>query len=100
MNWFKKIISPHTTQSSTEETIVKFTKQKNETEEKTTATVNEFQNCNEQTQSTQDSTQESSCYSWSGVSQSLDIRGEKCGWTDGETEEEPWWESFKSQPST
>ena len=100
MNWFKKIISPHTTQSSTEEKIVKFTKQKNETEEKTTATVNEFQNCNEQTQSTQDSTQESSCYSWSGVSQSLDIRGEKCGWTDDETEEEPWWESFKSQPST
>ena len=26
--------------------------------------------------------------------------GEKCGWTDDETEEEPWWKSFKSQPST
>ena len=48
----------------------------------------------------QDSTQESSCYSWSSVSQSLDIRGEKRSWMDDETEEEPWLESFKSQPST
>ena len=99
MSWFKKIFSPQSTQSSTEEKIVKFTKEKNETEEKTTTTVNEFQNCNEETQSTQDSTQESSCYSWSGVSQYLVIRGEKRGWTDDETEEELWWESFKSQPS-
>ena len=48
----------------------------------------------------QDSIQESSCYSWSSFSQSLDIRGEKHGWTDDETKEEPWWELFKSQLST
>ena len=54
--------------------------------------LSEFQDCNEETQSMQDSTQESSCYSWSGVTQSLDIRGEKRSWTDDETEEEPWWE--------
>ena len=100
MSWFKKIFSSQSPQTSTEETIVKFTKQKNETEEKATTTVNEFQDCNEETQSTQGSTQESSCYSSSGVSQSLDIRGEKCGWTDDETEVEPWWGSFKSQLST
>ena len=68
MSWFKTIFSSQSTQSSTQETTVKFTKQKNETEEKTTTTVNEFQGCNEETQSPQDSTQESSCYSWSHVS--------------------------------
>ena len=41
------------------------------------------------------STQDSSCYSWSGVSQQFDIRGEKRELSDNE--EEPWWESFKSQ---
>ena len=61
MSWFIKIFSSQNTQSSTEETIIKFTKQKNETEEKTT-TVNELQDCNEEMQSAQDSTQESSCY--------------------------------------
>ena len=44
--------------------------------------------------------QESSSYSWSSVSQSLDIHGEKRSWSDDESKEEPWWESFKSQPST
>ena len=44
--------------------------------------------------------QESSTYSWSSVSQSLDIHGEKRSWSDGESKEEPWWESFKSQTST
>ena len=68
MSWFKTIFSSQSTQSSTQETTVKFTKQKNETEEKTTTTVNEFQGCNEETQSPQDSTQERSCYSWSRVS--------------------------------
>ena len=88
MSWFIKIFSSQNTQSSTEETIIKFAKQKNETEEKTT-TVNELQDCNEETQSAQDSTQESSCYSWSSVSQSLDICEEMRSWTDDETEEEP-----------
>ena len=44
--------------------------------------------------------QESSTYSWSSVSQSLDIHGENRSCSDDESEEEPWWESFKSQPST
>ena len=44
--------------------------------------------------------QESSSYSWSSVSQSLDIHGEKRSWSDDESKEEPWWESFKSQTST
>ena len=38
-------------------------------------TVSEFEECDKTTQSTQDS----SCYSWSGVSQSFDIKGEKQG---------------------
>ena len=44
------------------------------------------------TQSTQDS-----CYSWSGVSQSINIKGEKRDWSSDDEEEELWWESFKSQ---
>ena len=55
------------------------------------ATESQFKECDENTQSAQDS-----CYSWSGVSQSIDIKGEKREWSDKE-EEEPWWESFKSQ---
>ena len=44
------------------------------------------------TQSAQDS-----CYSWRGVSQSIDMKGEKRGWSSDEDEHEPWWESCKSQ---
>ena len=50
-------------------------------------TISEIENT---TQSAQDS-----CYSWSGVSQEIDIKGEKRELSDNE--EEPWWESFKSQ---
>ena len=39
--------------------------------------------------------QDSSCYSWSSVSQPFEIRVEKRELSDDE--EEPWWESFKSQ---
>ena len=35
------------------------------------------------------------CYSWSFVSQEIDIKGEKRELSD--EEDEPWWESFKSQ---
>ena len=38
----------------------------------------EFEECDETTQSTQDS----SCYSWSGVSESFDTKGEKQGWSE------------------
>ena len=54
-------------------------------------TESQFEECDENTQSTQDS-----CYSWNRVSQWIDIRGEKREWSDKE-EEEPWCESFKSQ---
>ena len=73
------------------------TKEKNEADnngkESENVTVSELEECDDATQSTQDST----CYSWSGVSQVFDIRGEKRELSDDE--EEPWWESFKS-PST
>ena len=49
-------------------------------------------NATKTTQSTQDS-----CYSWSGISQSINIKGEKREWSNDDEEEEPWWESFKSQ---
>ena len=52
--------------------------------------ISETQECDETTQSTQDS-----CYSWSSVSQEIDIKGEKRELSDDE--EEPRWESFKSQ---
>ena len=54
-------------------------------------TESQFEECDENTQSMQDS-----CYSWRGVSQSIDIKGEKREWSNEEGEE-PWWESFKSQ---
>ena len=64
--------------------------QKSETEEP--KKENKFEQCDETTQSTQDS-----FYSWSGVSQSIDIKGEKREWSSDDEEEKPWWESFKSQ---
>ena len=36
-----------------------------------------------------------SFYSWSGISQEIDIKGEKRELSDDK--EEGWWESFKSQ---
>ena len=56
-------------------------------------TESQFEQYDETMQSMQDS-----CYSWSGVSQSFDIKGEKREWSD-EGDKEPWWESFKSQSS-
>ena len=105
MSWFKKIFgsqssSQGSSQSSSQEPNVYYacnisTKEKNETDnnekESENVTVSKFEECGDVTQSTQDS----SCYSWSGVSQGFDIRGEKRELSDDE--EEPWWESFKSQ---
>ena len=54
-------------------------------------TESQFEECDGNTQPMQDS-----CYSWSGVCQSMDIKGEKRAWSD-KKEQEPWWESFKSQ---
>ena len=71
-------------------------RKKNETDGNDTEverlTISEIEECTETTQSTQDS-----CYSWGGVSQEVDIKGEKRELSDDE--EEPWWESFKSESS-
>ena len=60
-------------------------------------TTSKFKDCNE-VESTQDDSQ-SSCCSWSGVSQAIDIKGEKRSWDESEKEEK-WWAAFQSQPST
>ena len=105
MSWFKKIFSSQSSsesssQSSSQEPKIYFTKQKNQTEEPdkepADITVSEFEECDKRTQSTQDS----SCYSWIGASQSFDIKGEKRGWSGDEDGEEPCWESFKPQSLT
>ena len=105
MSWFKKIFgsqydfnsqssSQGSSQGSSQEPKVYYVKEKTETDgndiEIENLTISETQECDETTQSTQDS-----CYSWSGVSQEIDIKGEKRELSDDE--EEPWWESFKSQ---
>ena len=62
-------------------------------------TTSEFKDCNK-VKSTQDDSQ-SLCYSWSGMSQPIDIKGEKRSWDESEEEEEEkWWAVFQSQPST
>ena len=96
MSWFKKIFG---SQSSSQEPKVYYScnistkqnKNDNNQKESENITCSKFEECHDATQSTQDS----SCYSWSGVSQQFDIRGEIRELSDNE--EEPWWESFKSQ---
>ena len=80
MSWFKKIFSSQSSsQSSSQEPKIYFTKQKGQTEEPdkepTDITVSKFEECDKTTQSTQDS----SCCSWSGISQYFDIKGQKQG---------------------
>ena len=58
-------------------------------------TVSKFEEIDEK-----QSTQDSSCYIWSGASPLFDTQGEKRGWSDDEEIEEPWCESFKSQSTT
>ena len=107
MSWFKKIFvsqsfSQGSSQSSSQEPKVYYTcnksiKEKNEIDnnekESENVTVSELEECDNATQSTQDSIY----YSWSGTSQGFDIRGEKRNFLSSDDEEEPWWESFKSQ---
>ena len=107
MSWLKKIFgsqydfnsqssSQDSSQGSSQEPKVHYTKQKNETDGNDTEienlTISEIEECDETTQSTQDS-----CYSWSGVSQEIDIKGEERELSHDE--EEPWWEFVKSQSS-
>ena len=82
MSWFKKIFG---SQSSSQEPKVYYScnistkqnendnNQKESEKESENITCSEFEECDNATHSTQDS----SCYSWSGVSQHFDIRGEK-----------------------
>ena len=107
MSWFKKIFGSQygfssqsstqgSSQSSSQEPKVHYTKQKIETDANEKGmenlTISEIKECDETTHTTQDS-----CYSWSGVSQEIYIKVEKRELSDNE--EEPWWESFKSQSS-
>ena len=87
MSWFKKLFDLQSSpQGSSREPKIHYTKQKNETDG-----INaEIEEIDDTTQSNQDS-----CYSWSGISQEIDIKGEKRELSDDE--EKPWWESFKSQ---
>ena len=106
MSWFKKLFgsqydfnsqdSQDSSQDSSQEPKVHYTKQKHETDgndtETENLTISEIEECDETAQSTQDS-----CYSWSGVSQEIDIKGEKRELSDDE--KKPRWELFKSQSS-
>ena len=71
--------------SSSQEPKVRCVKEKSETDGNNTEienlSIEENHECNETTQSTQDS-----CYSWSGVSQEIDIKGEKRELSDEEDE--------------
>ena len=105
MSWFKKIFgsqyafspqssSQGSSQGSSQEPKVSYVKEKTETDgnEIENLTISEIQKCDDTTQSTQDS-----CYSWSIVTQDIDVKGEKRELLNDDNEEEPWWESFKSQ---
>ena len=92
MSWFKKIFgsqsseTSHSSQSSQEPKVCYSKEEREEEKEKEKLTSNEFIDCDE-VESTQDDCQ-SSCYSWSGVSQALNIKGEKRSWDKREDEEE------------
>ena len=101
MSWLKKIFgsqyefnSQSSSQGSSQEPKVYYVKEKTETDSNDTEienlTISETRECDETTQSTQ-----CSCYSWSGVSQEIDIKDKKRELSDDE--EESWWKSFKSQ---
>ena len=105
MSWFKKIFgsqygfssqssSQGSWQGSSQEPKVSYVKEKTETDgdETENLTISEIQKCDDTTQSTQDS-----CYSWSGVSQDIDVKGKKRELLSDDDNEESWWESFKSQ---
>ena len=101
MSWFKKIYgsqyefsSPSSSQSSSQEPKVCYVKEKSKTDGNNTEienlSIEENYECDETTQSTQDT-----YYSWSSISQEIDINGKKRELSD--EEDEPWCESFKSQ---
>ena len=105
MSWFKKIFgsqygfssqrsSQGSSQGSSQEQKVSYVNEKTETDgnEIENLTISEIQKCDNTTQSTQDS-----CYSWSIVTKDIDVKGEKRELLNDDNEEEPWWESFKSQ---
>ena len=106
MSWFKRLFSSQSPEGSSQQKLVEendwdepkvyysthiSTKANVPKKVNEDITESQFEECDENTQSTQDS-----CYSWNWVSQSIYIKGEKREWSDKE-EEELWWESFKSQ---
>ena len=101
MSWFKKLFSSQGS-SSSQTPAVKFIKVTHKKDDEDDIKKEEPDTSNESEQSTQeiDQTQESSCYNWSGATSLFNSQGEKRKWVDYEETEEPWWESFKSQPST
>ena len=87
MSWFKKLFSSQNSQSSSQQKLLEdddskepkvyysthiSTKTDIPKKENEDTTESQFEECDENTQSTQDC-----CYSWSKVSQSIDIKGEK-----------------------
>ena len=78
MSWFKKTFGSQCefSSSSSQEPKVRCVKEKSGTDGNNTEienlSIEENQKCDETTQSTQDS-----CYSWSGVNQEIDLKGEK-----------------------
>ena len=82
MSWLKKLFSWQSSsqsslQSASQEPKVYYSMQKSETKEP--KKESEFEQCDETTQSTPDS-----CYSWSSVSQSIDVKDEKREWSSVE----------------
>ena len=98
MSWLKKLFSSQSSfqsslQSTSEEPKVYYstqisTKTEEPKKETTEVTESKFEQCDETTQSTRDF-----CYSWSGISQSVDIKSEKRGWSDRLNHNQP-----KNQP--
>ena len=97
MSWFKKFFSsqPSTSRTPTVK-YIKVTDERDEDDNK-----KEEEQTTKTGQSTQeiDQTQESSCYSWSGASSLFSSQTKKRKWENND-KDEPWWESFKSEPST
>ena len=102
MSWFKKLFSSQPSSSQTPTVkYIKVTDRKDEERKDSKKEEKEEEQITNETEQSMpeiDQTQESSCYSWSGATPIFDSQSEKHKWEDDD--DEPWWESFKSEPST